>query len=107
MGDVRRRKARQAVWLHRGLAIFFIALTVPGVVWWSQSVLFVILLSLATQISTEFGSAAASNDSAVTDRLDQLLKRRGRDGRRAGFPVGASSRGPGNGTTPRRIRVSS
>jgi hypothetical protein len=60
---------RRGVWLHRGLAIFFILLVIPAVLWWKQSILFVILLSLATQISTEFGAAAAADDRVVTDRL--------------------------------------
>lgn len=42
---------------------------IPAVLWWRDSVLFVILLSLATQISTEIGSAHAANDQVVTERL--------------------------------------
>jgi hypothetical protein len=78
---------KRGVWLHRGLAILFIVLTVPAVLWWKASILFVILLSLATQVSTEFGAAAAADDRKVTDRLsriedrlDALLERRRSDG---------------------------
>lgn len=74
---------KRGVWLHRGLAILFILLTIPAVLWWKTSILFVILLSLATQISTEFGAAAAADDRKVADRLDRieaLLERRGDDG---------------------------
>lgn len=80
--DARQKRARRVVWLHRGLAVFFVALTVPAVLWWKESILFVILLSLATQISTEFGAAAAANDQALANRLahveaqlDALLER--------------------------------
>jgi hypothetical protein len=83
--DNRQARAKRAVWIHRGLALFFAALVLPAVLWWSESVLFVILLSLATQISTEVGSANAANDEAVTDRLahieaqlDALLEQRRR-----------------------------
>jgi hypothetical protein len=73
---------KRGVWLHRGLAALFILLTIPAVLWWKSSILFVILLSLATQISTEFGAAAAADDRRIADRLDcieALLKRRGDD----------------------------
>jgi hypothetical protein len=63
---------RRKVWTHRGLAAFFAALTIPAVLWWRESVLFVILLSLATQVSTELGVAEAADDRTVADRLDQI-----------------------------------
>lgn len=68
------------MWLHRSLALLFTALAIPGVLWWRQSVLFVILLSLATQVSTELGSAEAADDRSLADQLDRietLLKQRG------------------------------
>ncbi len=43
--------SRRKVWIHRSLAGFFAALAVPTLLWWAESVLFVIQLSLATQIS--------------------------------------------------------
>lgn len=64
----------QKVWLHRGLALFFTALIWPAVTWWSQSVLFVILLSLATQISTEAGAAESADDRTLADQLDRIEK---------------------------------
>jgi len=80
--DEQRRKSRRSVWLHRSLACLFIALTIPAVLWWKTSILFVILLSLATQISTEFGAAAAADDRDLADRLariEALLTGRGGD----------------------------
>lgn len=78
---------RRGVWLHRGLAIFFTLLAVPAVLWWKQSILFVILLSLATQISTEVGAAAAADDRKVSAQLAEikaLLDRWGDDDRGPG-----------------------
>ena len=62
------------VWLHRGLALFFTVLAIPAVIWWSESVLFVILLSLATQVSTEAGAAEAADDRTLADQLDRIEK---------------------------------
>ncbi len=70
------------VWLHRGLALLFTALVIPACLWWKDSILFVILLSLATQISTEAGAAEAADDRSLADQLDRienLLKQRGDD----------------------------
>jgi hypothetical protein len=67
------------VWVHRTAAALCLALTVPAVIWWRDSVLFVILISLATQIYTALSAAEGADDSAVTeqlDRIEQLLKDR-------------------------------
>lgn len=75
------------VWIHRILALFFTALAVPACLWWKQSILFVILLSLATQISTELGAAEAADDRTLGDqqdrieaKLDALLEQRSEHG---------------------------
>jgi membrane protein implicated in regulation of membrane protease activity len=60
------------VWIHRSLAAFFTALAVPAVIWWAESVLFVILLSLATQVSASLSAAEAADDRSICDRLDRI-----------------------------------
>lgn len=65
---------RRKVWIHRGATIVCALLAIPGVLLWSESVLFVILLSLATQAWTSWGAAEAADDRAVTDRLDRIEK---------------------------------
>lgn len=74
---------RRRVWIHRVATIICLLLAVPGVLWWSKSVLFVILISLATQAWTSWGAAEAAeagDDSALRDQLDRieaLLRARG------------------------------
>ena len=75
MATPRSRK----VWIHRGAALFCTALVAPALLWWRDSVLFVILISLATQIYAALSAAEGADDSAVTERLDrieQLLRER-------------------------------
>lgn len=75
MATPRSRK----VWVHRAAAIICLALTPPAVIWWRNSVLFVIVISLATQIYAALSAAEGADDSAVTERLDrieQLLRER-------------------------------
>lgn len=69
------RQGRRKVWIHRCLAAFFVALSYPAIRWWKTSILFVILLSLATQASTEWGAAEAADDRELSDRLDRIEQR--------------------------------
>lgn len=75
--------SRRRVWIHRIATIICVLLAIPGVLWWSESVLFVILISLATQAYTSLGSAEAADDREVVERLkriEALLERRHDDG---------------------------
>lgn len=70
------------MWVHRGATVLCVILAIPGVLWWRDSILFVILLSLATQAWTSFGAAEAADDQELVERLDRienLLKQRGGD----------------------------
>ncbi|WP_250029770.1 hypothetical protein [Paractinoplanes maris] len=75
--------ACRRVWIHRAATIACILLAIPGVLWWKNSILFVILLSLSTQAYTSWSSAEASDDRELSNRLDRieaLLERKGDDG---------------------------
>lgn len=63
---------RRRVWIHRTATGACVLLAVPGVLWWRDSILFVILLSLATQAWTTWGSAEAADDRELADRLDRI-----------------------------------
>jgi hypothetical protein len=66
--------ARRRVWVHRAATIICVLLAIPGILWWRESVLFVILISLATQAWTSLGAAEAADDREVCDRLDRIEK---------------------------------
>jgi membrane protein implicated in regulation of membrane protease activity len=75
--------SRRRVWVHRVATILCVLLAVPGVLWWSQSVLFVILISLAVQAWTSWGASEAADDRELVERLDRieaLLEQQGADG---------------------------
>lgn len=67
-----RRGSRRRVWMHRGMALVCVALAYPAVRWWRDSILFVILLSLATQATTSWSAAEAADDDEVAKRLDRI-----------------------------------
>jgi hypothetical protein len=80
---MRADRVRRRVWIHRAATVICVVLAVPGILWWKNSILFVIMLSLATQAWTSYGAAEAADDRAVTDRLahveaqlDALLEQR-------------------------------
>jgi membrane protein implicated in regulation of membrane protease activity len=64
--------ARRRVWIHRAATIVCVALAVPALLWWRNSITFVILLSLATQAWTSLSAAEAADDRALSERLDRI-----------------------------------
>lgn len=63
---------RRKVWVHRSLAAFWVLLAIPGALWWSESIMFVILASLYANAAASWSSAEASDDRSVCDRLDRM-----------------------------------
>jgi membrane protein implicated in regulation of membrane protease activity len=63
---------RRRIWMHRSVAILCTLLVYPAMRWWSDSVLFVILISLATQAYAAWSAAEGADDRSVTDRLDRI-----------------------------------
>lgn len=63
---------RKRVWIHRSATAVCALLAVPAILWWSDSVLFVILLSLTTQAWTSWGASEAADDRTITDRLERI-----------------------------------
>lgn len=64
--------SRRRVHIHRAATVVCVLLAIPGILWWSDSVLFVILLSLSTQAWTSFGAAEAADSKELDQRLDRL-----------------------------------
>ena len=63
---------RTRVWIHRTATIACVLLAVPAILWWKNSILFVILLSLATQAWTSWSAAEAADDQELGRRIDHL-----------------------------------
>jgi hypothetical protein len=75
-------RQHRRVWSYRALAAAWALLTIPAIVWWSRSVLFVILVSLYANAAASWTAGEAADDLALTERLDRieaLLKQRGGD----------------------------
>jgi hypothetical protein len=65
-------KIRKRVWAHIGVAVATLAISVPAFLWWKNSLLFIIAVSLATQSYGALSAAEAADDSAITERLDRI-----------------------------------
>lgn len=63
---------RRIVWFHRASAVLWAVLTVPALLWWKTSILFVIAASIYANVKSDWSAAEAADDSAVLARLDQL-----------------------------------
>ena len=63
---------RRRMWIHRSVALLCVLLAYPALRWWSNSIAFVIALSLATQFYASLSASEAADDRAVTERLDRI-----------------------------------
>ena len=70
-----RLSGRHRVWAHRALAGVWVLLAIPGVIWWAESILFVILVSLYANFASEMSAAEAADDRDVLRRLDRIERR--------------------------------
>jgi len=71
----RRRSSRRKVWAHRALAAVWALLAIPGVLWWAESILFVIAASVYANVASELAGAEAADDRLIAARLDELAGR--------------------------------
>lgn len=63
------------VWFHRASAAGWALLTAPAYLWWSQSVLFVIVASIYANVKSDWGAAEAADDQAVMGCLERIEQR--------------------------------
>jgi hypothetical protein len=72
---------RAKVWFHRSRALIWVIVGVLSFIYdWSDSVTLVWIASLYANVVSDIGAAEASDDRAVTGRLDRietLLQQRG------------------------------
>lgn len=74
----RRRNGRAMVWFHRFRAIVWAALIVPALLWWPESVAFVIIASVYANVVSDWSAAEAADDREVLDKLDCIERKLGR-----------------------------
>jgi hypothetical protein len=65
-------RRRVAVLFHRASAAVWALLLIPALLWWQQSIMFVIAASIYANVKSDIGAANAGDDRAVLDRLDRL-----------------------------------
>lgn len=65
---------KRRVWFHRGRAVAWALAGVCALLWWQDSVLFVIVASVYANVVSDLGAAEAADDRDLTDRLDRIEK---------------------------------
>ncbi len=68
-------RRRAAVLFHRVSAAVWAALLVPALLWWQESILFVIAASIYANVKSDIGAANAADDREVLVRLDRIEAR--------------------------------
>jgi hypothetical protein len=63
---------RVRFWIHAAVATASALLTIPAYLWWKDSILFVIGLSLFANFYAAVSALEAADDSAVLERLDEI-----------------------------------
>ncbi len=63
------------VWFHRGRAVAWLLLAVPAVIWWADSILLAILLSLYANAVSDWGAAEAADDSRLLARVEHFARK--------------------------------
>lgn len=69
---VARGRSRWRVRLHRALAAVWVLLAIPGALWWAESILFVILVSLYANFVGEISASEAADDRDLAEQLDRI-----------------------------------
>lgn len=60
--------------IHLAVAIASVALAAPALLWWRDSVLFVIALSLFANFYAAVSALEAADDSAVLEAIEELKR---------------------------------
>jgi hypothetical protein len=63
---------RFRMWFHRGCAVAWAVALVPALVWWQESLVFVIIASVYANVKSDWGAAEAADDSEVLRRLARV-----------------------------------
>ncbi len=50
----------------------WLLLAIPGVLWWAESILFVIAASVYANVASELAGAEAADDRDLAERLDRI-----------------------------------
>lgn len=65
----------KAVWFNRACAVGWTISLVPALVWWKDSIVFVIIASVYANIKSDWGVAEAADDQNVEQKIEALEDR--------------------------------
>ena len=58
--DRQKKVAKWLKWFHLVMMFVWLVLAIPGILWWKESILFVIILSLWANFASEFACYQAA-----------------------------------------------
>jgi hypothetical protein len=62
----------KAVLFHRASAVLWFVALIPALMWWKESLIFVIIASVYANVKSDWGAGEAADDHCVLDRLDEI-----------------------------------
>lgn len=57
---VKRIGGKQWKWFHRGMALIWLGLAIPTLLYWSESILWIAFMSLYANVAAHWGAAQAA-----------------------------------------------
>lgn len=66
------RVMSRRVWFHRAGAILWTLAIPASLIWWADSIAFVILASCYANIKSDWGAAEAADDREIVERLERI-----------------------------------
>lgn len=63
------------VLFHRSASILWLLSLIPALLWWKESVLFVIVASIYANVASEWAAAEASDNREILERLRKMEDR--------------------------------
>lgn len=63
---------RGRVWFHRSRSVAWILAGAAALIWWRESIAFVIIASVYANVASDWASSEAADDRAVLERLDRI-----------------------------------
>lgn len=65
----------KTVWLHRVCAVGWTIALIPALLWWRESIVFVIIASVYANIKSDWGAAEAADDHRVIEQLEEINRK--------------------------------
>ena len=72
MSDQADKSCRRRVLFHKTSAVIWILLLIPSVLWWRESIMWVITISIYANVKSDWAAAEAADDRSLMRELQEI-----------------------------------